>query len=71
MNKYYRAHIIYGSKFKKKQRERILFVQVPDVEAPISNVLTIIRKIPFGKMISVRQIEREEYIKGVAGPVVK
>lgn len=63
---YYRAHITYGSKFKKKQRERVLFVQSADPVAPANRVLEVIRKIPFGRMISVRQIDRDEYIKGVS-----
>jgi hypothetical protein len=64
--KYYRAHLICGSKFKKKQSERIIFVQSKDKLAPISYVLDIIRKIPFGRMISVREVDREEYIRGVS-----
>lgn len=63
---YYRAHVIYGSKFKKKQRERVLFVQTADTVAPANKVLDVIRKIPFGRMISVIKIDRDEYIKGVS-----
>jgi len=66
MMKYYRAHITCGSKLKKKQSERIIFVQSKDKVAPASHVLDIIRKIPFGRMISVRELSREEYIDGVS-----
>lgn len=63
---YYKAHITYGSKFKKKQRERTLFVQTADTVAPANVVLGIIRKISFAKWHSVQQISHEEYIRGVS-----
>lgn len=64
--RYYRAHIVCGSKFKKKQYERTIFVRTSDDEA-MSGVLTVIRKIPFGRLISARLIDRTDYLTGVSG----
>jgi len=64
--RYYRAYIKYNSNKKKKQLERVLFVQTADTKAPINALLDVIRKIPFGRLIHARQITREEYIAGVS-----
>jgi hypothetical protein len=63
--KYYRARIVCGSKFKKKQYEKTIWVRASD-EDGICQVLTVIKKIPFGRLIYTKAIEREDYIKGVS-----
>ena len=63
--KFYRARVIYGSKFKKKQHEKTIFVKASDEEA-ICQVLTVIKKIPFGRLIYAKAIDREAYLKGVS-----
>jgi hypothetical protein len=66
--KYYRARIKfgqYGSKFKKKQYEKTIWVRASDEEA-MCQVLTVIKKIPFGRLISAKAIDRDDYLRGVS-----
>lgn len=65
--KYYRAYIVCGGKTKDKQYNRTIFVQTANKTAPASDVLSIIRKISFGRLITMKEIPHEEYIAGVSG----
>jgi hypothetical protein len=65
--KYYRARITCGSLKKKKQIEKTIWVRSSDTEA-INGLLNVIRKIPFGRLLYARLIERDEYIAGVSNP---
>ena len=62
---YYRAYITCGNSRLKRDHNRTIFVQTAS-KTPASDVLSIIRKIPFGRMITVQKIEREAYITGVS-----
>lgn len=64
--KYYKARITCGSLKKKKQFEKTIWVRASDTDA-INGLLNVIKKIPFGRMINAKLIEREEYIAGVSG----
>jgi hypothetical protein len=63
--KYYRARITCGSLKKKKQYEKTIWVKTSDEEA-INGLFIVIRKIPFGRMINAKLIERDEFIAGVS-----
>jgi len=64
--KYYKAFIVCGGTTKRKQYNRTIFVQTKSAD-PISYVLGIIRKISFGRFISIDKINKEDYIAGVSG----
>jgi|WetSurSiteA1Bulk_404760.scaffolds.fasta_scaffold256136_1 hypothetical protein len=64
--KYYKARITCGSLKKKKQIEKTIWVRTSDKES-IGGLLTVIRKIPFGRLLYAKAIERDEYIAGVSG----
>jgi len=66
--KFYRARIkygLYGSKFKKKQYEKTIFVRATDEEG-ILQVLNVVKKISFGRLIYATTIDREAYLRGVS-----
>lgn len=64
MTSYYKA--VIEIRHKKFTRTRTIFTQSKSTE-PASDVLTIVRKIPFAKLIGMKKIDRETYIKGVSG----
>jgi hypothetical protein len=66
--KYYRARVTCGSLKKKKQFEKTIWVRASDKDA-INGLLNVIRKIPFGRLLYAREIQRDEYIAGVSGKV--
>jgi hypothetical protein len=63
--KFYRARIICGSKFKKKQHEETIWVKASDEEG-ICKVFTVVKKKSFGKLIYATAIDQEAFIKGVS-----
>ena len=66
--KYYKARITYGSLKKKKILEKIIWVKTEDHLA-VNGVFAVIRKIPFGRWLYIKAIDRDTFIAGVSRSV--
>jgi len=64
--KYYRAYCWCGDWSKNRQYNRTIYVQTSNQKTPASDVLDVIRKLPWGRLITAQQIDREQYLKGVS-----
>ena len=55
-----------GDPKKNEDFEDVIYVQTPSKDTPMSDVLAVIRKKSFGRLIMARLIDRKEYIAGVS-----